>query len=557
MSQRIRSLLPALVVLVLPGCSAPTLTALDVSTGPEHTVVMVQGTNLAFSQIVWDAGQPGEKIIPGGFLGAFLFSVPPGAAVGVHPVAVQNSGGRSSAVNFTVTAPLPFGAPRIDHVMIGAHAFDGAGNVEAWLYVQGANLDVGSVIQIDGADVATVAHKALRNDLLGVDPNRLGFPIYHYVAVIAVMLPKPAGSNISLVARNLDGQVGAAFTYQLPASEAEVDSDGDRLRDAWERNGFDANGDGTVDVDLAALGCTPFRRDLLLEVDVMTGLTNPPIATSGGVQGTFDLARAMFAAAPVINPGPDNGVNLILDTSGSIPFTQVVDFNVADNPMLGVANFTTVKTANFNDAIRGTIFHYGVWVNARANGSSGISDVNFNTGSGGDDFIVSFDDFSASFQTIKSQVETLVHEFGHNLGQRHGGDTHSQLKPNYWSAMSYTWQLRTGRNDATRRSRVTCPPFYYQAAGATEPAGALPAAFSNITDYSEGMAATLVENTNTLDETTGVCGLAVDWNNDGDQTDDNINADADDNGAANETLNDFGNWRALVYTGPSTNGTQP
>jgi hypothetical protein len=85
----------------------------------------------------------------------------------------------------------------------------------------------------------------------------------------------------------------------------------------------------------------------------------------------------------------------------------------------------------------------------------------------------------------------------------------------------------------------------------------LPAAINAVVDYSEGMAATLIENNNSVQETIGVCGLAVDWNNDGDQTDDNINVDVDDNGAANETVNDFGNWRALVFRGPATNGTIP
>ncbi len=551
-------LLPLLSLLVLAaGCEKPTLTSLDEATGPEHTVVMPVGTSLFLARIVWDAGLPSEQILPGGFLGAYLFSVPPGASQSVHPVALENSKGRSGTVGFTVTAPLPYGAPRIDHVMIAGPAWDGVGNLEAWLYVQGANADVGSIVQVDGADVATVAHKALRNDLYGTNPTRLGYPIYHYVSVIAVMPSKPAGSTISLTLRNLDGQSSAAFNYRLPANANTVDSDGDSLLDTWEMNGYDANADGTIDIDLAALGANRFRRDLLLELDIMNGLTNPPIPTGGGTSGTLDMARAMFAAAPVINLGPDKGINLIIDSSGSMAFSQVVDFNVADNPMLGVANFTTVKTANFNNAIRGGIYHYGVWVNARANGSSGISDVNFATGNGGDDFIVSFDDFAVSFQTIRSQVETLVHEFGHNLAQRHGGDTHSTFKPNYWSAMSYTWQLRTGFNNATRRMRVTCPPFYYATAGATEPNGALPATINAVVDYSEGMAATLVENNNSLDETTGVCGLPVDWNDDGDQTDTNLNADVDDNGLANETINDFGNWRALMYTGPATNGTQP
>jgi hypothetical protein len=66
----------------------------------------------------------------------------------------------------------------------------------------------------------------------------------------------------------------------------------------------------------------------------------------------------------------------------------------------------------------------------------------------------------------------------------------------------------------------------------------------------------VIENNNSLNEPTGVCGPAVDWNNDGDVTDTNLNTDADDNGAASETLLDFGNWRALRFGGPLSDGSQ-
>jgi hypothetical protein len=185
-----------------------------------------------------------------------------------------------------------------------------------------------------------------------------------------------------------------------------------------------------------------------------------------------------------------------------------------------------------------------------------VSDVDFGGTESGDDLLVSFDDFPASYQTMRSQVETFVHELGHDLGQRHGGDTHSQYKPNYWSAMSYAWQLRSGQSNATRRSRVTCTPIYWADATAVETLGAAPAAPDAITDYSHGMGATIVENNNSLGEPAGVCGVPVYWNGDLDTTDTNLSLDADDNGASNETLNDFGNWRALDYRGPETDGSQ-
>jgi hypothetical protein len=543
------------VAQFLTGCT-PKLDSLTAASGPERTVVRVAGTNLFLSSIVWDAGLASERVVPGGFLGAYLFSVPPGASVGAHPVALRYGTRTSNIVNFDVTAPNPFGVPRIDRVSVVGASFS-SGQITPWLYVQGANIDVGAVVQVNGTDVASVAHRALINNLYGVSPAALAYPIYHYLAVIAAPGALTAGDTISVTVRNLDAQVSTAVNYTLPVDAATMDSDGDNLPDTWEINGFDSNGDGTVDIDLKALGADPNRPDIFVEVDVMNGLGNPPIATAGGTPGTFDTVRSMFAAAPILNPTGTDGINIVLDTSGTVAFTATVGFAPIIASPMGTTEFSTLKAANFNDAERGRIYHYAIWGNMMPGGFSGVSDVDFGGTESGDDFLVTFDDFSASFQTLRSQVETFAHELGHGLGQRHGGTTHSQFKPNYPSVMSYAWQLRSGQTNATRRSRTTCTPFYWADSTATEPNGAPPAAISAITDYSEGMLADVVENNASLDETTGVCGLAVFWNGDGDSTDTGLSLDADDNGASNETLRDFGNWRSLNFRGPEQNGDMP
>jgi hypothetical protein len=538
--------------LFLTGCK-PRLDSLTAAAGPEHTVVEVSGANLLLSSIVWDAGLPSERVLPGGFLGAYMFSVPPGASVGAHPVALRHGNRTSASVNFAVTAPNPFGAPRIDRVTVVGASFSG-GQVTPWLYVQGANIDVGAIVQVDGTDVACVGHRVLRNPLFGVAPTSLGYPIYHFLSVIAAPGALTAGDTVTVTVRNLDSQVSAAFEYTLPADAATLDSDGDNIPDTWEVNGYDANADGTVDIDLKALGATPQRPDLFVEVDVMSGLANPPIATAGTTPGTFDTARNMYAAAPFISPTGPNGINLVLDSSGSVAFENTVGFAPILTSPMGTVEFTTIKAANFDDANRGRIYHYALWANGLPGGFSGVSDVDFGGTESGDDFLVTFDDFPASYQTLRSQVETFAHELGHGLGQRHGGDTHSQYKPNYPSAMSYAWQLRSGINNAGRRNRVTCTPLYWADAAATEPAGAPPAAINAITDYSDGMFADVIENNNSLSEPAGVCGVAVDWNNDGDTTDAALNANADDNGSSTETLHDFGNWRKINFRGPEQNG---
>ena len=540
--------------ILLAGCT-PVLDDLVADDGPERTLVRVDGSRLLFSEVVWDAGSPSEMTIPGGFLGGYMFSVPPGASLGAHPVALRNAWGTSSTVNFNVTAPLPFSTPRVDHVTLVNASFDG-GNVTPLLYVQGANIDVGAVVQVDGSDVATVAHRGLHTELYGTDPTIMGYPIYHYVSLLAVPGDRPAGSTISVRVRNLDGLFSAAVNYALPANAAVQDSDGDNMPDAWETSGYDADGDSVVDIDLAALGAHPLRPDILIEVDIMNGLANPPVASTPGNPGTFDTARNLFAGAPFLNPLGQEGINLILDTSGTVPFNDTIEFGTIISGPPGTTDFFDLKATNFDNAIRDRIYHYAIWGNMLVGGYSGVSDVDFGGSESGDDFLVSFDDFGVNHQTLRAQVETFIHELGHNLGQRHGGDTHSIYKPNYWSVMSYAWQLRSGRSNATRRARTTCTPIYWADPTAFEPLGAPPAVQNAITDYSHGMGPTIVENNNSLDEPTGVCGVPVHWNSDLDTTDTNLSLDADDNGANNETLNDFSNWRAIDYRGPETDGSQ-
>ena len=167
---------------------------------------------------------------------------------------------------------------------------------------------------------------------------------------------------------------------------------------------------------------------------------------------------------------------------------------------------------------------------------------------------MSFDDFPASYQTARSMAETFVHELGHNLQQRHGGSNHYAYNPTYTSVMSYSWQLRTGRNNATRSALPIYAPFYYHLNSAVEVGGAIPAGVTSaMPDYSEGMCRDLVEND--LDESDGLYNNnAIDWNNDGDDTDNNASRDINGDGDTNDTWSDYPNWNNLVFSGPRQNG---
>lgn len=533
----------AACLCLLAGCATPNINSLNPDTGPERTLVEIDG-DTAFATAYWNAGTLTEQALPGVFLSARLFTVPAGTSLGTHPVQLQRFGKRGNMARFTVTAAQPFGAPRLDRVSLLYADFQPAGQVNTWLYVQGANVDTGAEVLINNTVVPSAAHKGIQNDLLGVAPQDLRYPIYHHLALIAAPGVQATGTNLNVKIRNADGTESNTVSYRLPASLAMLDSDGDRLLDDWETNGFDADGDGTVDIDLPGLGADPLRPDIFLEVDVMNGLANPP------GNAVWNAMTAAFAAAPIINPRGANGIELHLDRRGTVPFWQTIDFGGTET--MTHRQFNTLKNVNFDDANRDNIYHYCIWANMRPNGSSGISDVNW--GSGGDDCIVSFDDFNAAFQTAQSMAETLLHELGHNLDQRHGGATHAQNNPTYNSMMSYNWQLRTGRSNAWRRNNPVYAPYFYLTNAAVETGGAIPGGWTGVTiDYSSGMGRTLDENE--LDEPTGLYnGNPVDWNMDGDSTDTSVDRDLSDDGDANDNVDDFANWADLDYGGPASDG---
>jgi hypothetical protein len=556
----LRGVLLSLAMMPAAACSSPTLQGFDPPQGPPRSLVTVQGAHLELSSVIWDFGQPGERTIPGSLSGP-MFSVPANATPGTHPVAIENFGGVTRPMNFVVNnePALRLDYPRLEHVMTLFAQFD-SGRMNALLYVQGANFDVGAVVEMDGAPVATIAHKGLMNDLYQVPPDELGYPIDHYLSVVAVPGPMAPGDHM-LVVRNLDNVTSRQpFKYTVPSSLAGFDSDGDSLPDSWELAGHDGNGDGVNDVD-------QYRPDILVELDIMNGLDHPLASTAGAAPGALDTVRAMFGAAPFLNPFSANGINLMLDASGTVPEWDTVIFDrTAGNPGDGVTTvaFSKLKAENFTHAAYGDMYHYIIWAKRQLGGSSGESDYpwELQPGQPGDDAIIGLDNFEASYQSPRSQAEILAHELGHNLGQRHGGPTDEPYNPNYWSVMSYTWALRTGATVVERRKWVTCLPFYYGKAGETEPLLQVPSVVNMIVDYSAGMASQIVENNGSLDEKKGVCNQAVDWDEDGRPGEPkpmsgNGNGDANDNDIFSDTIDDAANWPALKFNGPSSNGTIP
>ena len=194
------------------------------------------------------------------------------------------------------------------------------------------------------------------------------------------------------------------------------DTDGDSLSDTAEIFGY--NG-----VDLPGMGADPLRKNLFIEADYYPGLK--PNATA--VQKVIDA----FAAAPVSNPDGSTGITLVIDVDDQITAADV------DNDLSPVwTDFDVIKNKYF-PVRRNQVFHYALIVN-RYNGgsSSGIS-----RGIPAQDFVVSMGNWATAGGTVQQQAGTLMHEFGHNLGLRHGGNQNTNRKINYISIMSYNYQL--------------------------------------------------------------------------------------------------------------------
>ncbi|MCA9187622.1 MAG: S8 family serine peptidase, partial [Planctomycetales bacterium] len=233
-----------------------------------------------------------------------------------------------------------------------------------------------------------------------------------------------------------------------------VDTDSDSLPDIWELQGLDINFDGTIDLDLPAMGADPNHKDLFVEIDAMMGR----VPTANAIQ----RVQNAFAAAPnslVHNPDGTNGINLdvVIDEIGiplddfTLPGTPT-DAQVEANAWL---EFDTIKSVRFGTAAERTdanwtnirsakqrVFRYALFAdNYAQSGSSGLAEIV------GNDLLVTLGRFVTAGGTEDEQAATFMHELGHTLGLRHGGSDDINYKPNYHSVMNYHWQFPGSRGN--------------------------------------------------------------------------------------------------------------
>jgi len=526
-----------LVLLVIPlvagGCAQkPVLTGLDPVTGPPGTVVEVMGSKLLLAQVRWDAGTPSEQSVPTNFLSARFFSVPLAAGLCAHTVRLFGASHYSdNAEPFTVTGGTIRPQPRLDDATVALFSINAAGKAAMILMAHGANFDVGAQIRLNGVTQQTQFSRVLRNpNMTATNPGTLGYPIFHYATVWTVVSDQTPGSTLTVSVQNLDGMVSNDLAYRIAANMDELDSDGDGLTDKWETKGYDANGDGTIDVDLPALGANPLHKDLFVEVDWMAAA-----APNAAIWPSIENA---FANAPILNSDGSQGITIHIDRGQAgagggggtiIPYADAIRYdNLAPDATKTYVNFHTIKAnaANF-DPNRLNIYRYAVFAfdNGHWLGSSGQAEAIW-----ANDFFVSLGSWGADGARADFQTGTFMHELGHALNLRHGGFEDANSKDNYNSIMQYGngWIVLVGQNNKYSPSQFSgidtdCNLLNVDA----------------VYTYSQGMRTDL--NENSLNENAGVCdNVARDWNNNG-AFQNPVAMNLDDS-AILATIRDYADW---------------
>ncbi len=329
------------------------------------------------------------------------------------------------------------------------------------------------------------------------------------------------------------------------AVNGAADTDGDKLLDGWEVNGYDANGDGIVDVNLPAFGANVVRKDLFVEMDYMGAEATCPCH----LPLAADLRRivAVYANAPyAYNPNGQRGIRLHLDAGAA----RGAEFNLGGGNLVAhdddlnpvVPQFTAIKNANFNP-LRAKIFYYMIWAHNYDGGSSSGNAFAIPN----DSFVVTLGSWP-SHGTSDVKVGTFVHEFGHDLGQLHGGNDNGNYKPNYLSVMNYAFQV-------TGVPRTGSLPADFGYSWST-----LPSRNENALNENIGLNSTTASTYKTRwfcpsgaqVQSPGTANGPLDWDCSGVAT--GIRA-ADINGDGfRSTLGTYNNWAHLVYGGGAVGG---
>jgi hypothetical protein len=312
------------------------------------------------------------------------------------------------------------------------------------------------------------------------------------------------------------------------ARPASTDTDGDSLPDDWELNGYDADGDGSVDVDLPAMGARYDKKDLFVETDYMAGRLASTTA--------FDRIVQVFAAAPVTNPDGSTGIRIHLDAgpAGGSSYDLGGGNEIPYDDELTTDELRAAKATHQTPA-RAAVFSYILFADSFVGCSySGLAVAL-------DLAVILVGPKCGWTPNDNIHVGTFVHELGHLLGLSHGGGEDTNRKPNHLSVMNYFFSFqgvpRPSGDAYFGYSGSALPPLVETSL--VEPSGlGTPSASEFRTRWY------CPDGTVRL---SGPAGQPIDWNCDGDSTD-TTQVDLNRDGQLTR-LDGHADWYAVSFGG--------
>ena len=234
-----------------------------------------------------------------------------------------------------------------------------------------------------------------------------------------------------------------------------ADSDDDGLPDEWEINGADVDGDGKIDIPLNLMGANPYKPDIYVETDWMVRPETVHKFSSLSSNNSWYVTKPKVSFAPNenvlkkiytvfnnhnvnihIDAGPDSRDYVTGKLWGSLSGGNEILYQEVLSLGNDMDNWYKLVNDNF-DSTRKKVFRHCIFLEkydyGNGTGSSGISN-----GIPGECFIV------AAWVREKGDTAvagTFMHELGHTIGLRHGGNNHENNKPNYLSIMNYLFQI--------------------------------------------------------------------------------------------------------------------